>query len=277
MKRPARSARAKTGGATRFVGAGPQRLQKILAAAGLASRRGSEEWIRNGRVSVNGRVVELGASADPSCDRIEIDGEALELDALDYWVAHKPRGALTTLRDPEGRPTVMDLLPRDGPRLFPVGRLDRETSGLVLLTNDGELTHRLLHPSHESPREYRVTARGEVSPEAILRLESGIRIERQFTAPAQVRDRRYDPESNTTRFRLVLREGRKRQIRRSLEILGHPVKRLVRVSLGPLRLGRLPVGRARRLDPAELAQLRDHVAGLDPKPRKSRARAKPRR
>ncbi len=122
-----------------------------------------------------------------------------------------------------------------------------------------------------------MTARGEVSPEAIVRLESGIRIERQFTAPAQVRDRRYDPESNTTRFRLVLREGRKRQIRRSLEILGHPVKRLVRVSLGPLRLGRLPVGRARRLDPAELAQLRDHVAGLDPKPRKSRARAKPRR
>lgn len=248
---------------------GPQRLQKWLAAAGIASRRASEEFLRAGRVSVNGKPARLGDSADPATDVVALDGETVNPNALCYWILHKPRGMLTTVRDPEGRPTVLDLLPPGLPRLFPVGRLDRETSGLVLLTNDGDLAHRLLHPSLGNPREYRVTARGEIPPEALTRLESGIRIGAVRTAAAKVSGRRYDPERDSTRFRLTLREGKKRQIRRSLEILGHPVKRLVRTAIGPLTLAGLPTGRARGLDSDEIGRLRQYAADLGVKRRPS--------
>jgi len=241
----------------------PQRLQKWLAAAGIASRRGSEKFLREGRVAVNGNPARLGDSADPSRDVVTLDGEALNPQAYCYWILHKPRGTVTTARDPEGRSTVLDLLPKGLPRMFPVGRLDRETSGLILLTNDGDLAHRLLHPSRGNTREYRVTVRGEIGVEKLQRLESGIRIGRERTASAQVSGRRYDAERDATRFRLVLREGKKRQIRRSLEILGHPVKRLVRSAIGPLLLQGLPVGRCRVLGAAEIQRLRAHVADLD--------------
>jgi len=141
------------------------RLQRLLAAAGVASRRRAEELVRAGRVRVNGRVAKLGESADPETDRIELDGEALVLQERRFWLLHKPLGVLTTTSDPEGRPTVLDLLPpaaREA-RLFPVGRLDRDTEGLVLLTNDGEVSQALLHPSRGSEREYRVTVRGRLS------------------------------------------------------------------------------------------------------------------
>ncbi len=243
--------------------AGPQRLQKWLAAAGIASRRGSEKFLQEGRVAVNGTPAQLGDSADPSQDVVTLDGEALNPQAYCYWILHKPRGTVTTVRDPEGRSTVLDLLPDGVPRMFPVGRLDRETSGLILLTNDGELAHRLLHPSRGNTREYRVTVRGEIGVDKLQRLESGVRIGRERTASAQVSGRRYDAERDATRFRLVLREGKKRQIRRSLEVLGHPVKRLVRSAIGPLVLEGLPVGRCRVLGAGEIQRLRAHVDELD--------------
>ncbi len=232
-----------------------ERLQKILAAAGIASRRRAEEWVRAGRVQVNGRVARLGDSADPEVDRVTVDGEAIARQAPAYWMLHKPRGVLTTARDPEGRRTVLDLVPDAGARLFPVGRLDRDTEGLVLLTNDGALAQRLLHPSLGSEREYAVTVRGRMAARALRRLARGVPLEDGGTAPARVGPARHDPDADVTRFRLTLIEGRKRQIRRALEALGHPVVRLVRVRMGPQRLGRLPVGVARPLSAGEIRAL----------------------
>ena len=249
-----------------------QRLQKILASAGLASRRGAEAYLRAGRVTVNGEPAKLGDSADPGVDVVLLDGEAVHAEGLRYWVLHKPRGMLTTLRDPEGRPTVVGLLPPGLPRLFPVGRLDADTSGLVLVTNDGPLAHRLLHPSLGNPREYRVSVRGEISQESLGKLERGVRLEEGWTSPAAVSSRRYDPKRESTVFRLVLAEGRKRQIRRSLEVLGHPVKRLTRTGFGPIRLGSLRVGASRELFPDELRTLRAHAAALEAKPPPRRRR-----
>lgn len=231
------------------------RLQKILAAAGVASRRRAEDLLREGRVSVNGRVAALGESADPDRDVVDVDGAPVEREPLAYWVVHKPRGVLTTVHDPEGRPTVLDLLPARGTRLFPVGRLDRNTEGLVLLTNDGRIAQTLLHPSHEVEREYRVTVSGRIAATSLERLAEGVMLEDGLTAPAQVGRATWRPASGTSRFTLTLIEGRKRQIRRALESLGHPVVALLRVRMGPLHLGRLPSGAARRLSPRERRSL----------------------
>ncbi len=232
------------------------RLQRVLAAAGLCSRREAERWLAAGRVRVNGAVASVGASADTDRDRIEVDGRRIAAEPLAYWVVHKPRGLLTTRRDPEGRRTVMTLLPPDLPRLFPVGRLDVDTEGLVLLTNDGALAHRLLHPSLGNEREYRVTVRGRVPPDTVQRLERGIVLDDGPTAPCRVSGVRFDAAANATRFDLVLTEGRKRQIRRTLSALGHPVVALLRTRFGTLRLGRLPRGAARPLSPEELRAFR---------------------
>lgn len=240
------------------------RLQRILAAAGVASRRGAEALVRAGRVRVNGRVASLGDSADTARDRIELDGEPVRPERPVYWLLHKPRGVVTTVRDPEGRPTVLGLLParaRDA-RVFPVGRLDRDSEGLLLLTNDGDLAHALLHPSLGNRREYQVIARGDVGPEKLARLERGVRLPEGRTAPARVRAPRFDPGDDTTRFTLVLGEGRKRQIRRSLRALGHPVRKLVRVRFGPQALGALAAGEARPLSRDEVAALRAHADRL---------------
>jgi len=234
----------------------PQRLQKILAEAGVASRRAAEALITEGRVSVNGRTARLGDSAVPSRDTVALDGTELRAERLEYWLVHKPRGVLTTASDPHGRRTVLDLVPESAARLFPVGRLDRDTEGLVLLTNDGALAHHLLHPSFGGEREYRVTVRGRVPAAKLRRLAEGILLDDVLTAPARVGAARYDPASETTRFALTLIEGRKRQIRRALTALGHPVTRLLRVRMGTLRLGRLEIGSARRLDAREQRLLR---------------------
>jgi len=231
------------------------RLQKILAAAGVASRRRAEDLLREGRVSVNGRVAALGESADPDRDEVDVDGAPVEREPLAYWVVHKPRGVLTTVHDPEGRPTVLDLLPARGTRLFPVGRLDRNTEGLVLLTNDGRIAQTLLHPSHEVEREYRVTVSGRIAATSLERLAEGVMLEDGLTAPAQVGRATWRPASGTSRFTLTLIEGRKRQIRRALESLGHPVVALLRIRMGPLQLGRLPSGAARRLSRRERKSL----------------------
>ncbi|MBW2388541.1 MAG: rRNA pseudouridine synthase [Deltaproteobacteria bacterium] len=247
---------------------GRVRLQKLLASAGFGSRRACEEFIKQGRVSVNGEDAKLGDSADPASDLVRLDGEKLIGEKLAYWIVNKPEGVITSVRDPEGRATILGLLPATGSRLFPVGRLDLGTSGLVLLTNDGGLTQRLLHPSLGNEREYRVTVKGCVEEKTFGRLRSGVHLEDGKTGRSDVSKIRVDPKSQTTTFSLVLTEGRKRQIRRSLLALGHPVKKLVRVRMGPLRLGRLARGQARPLRSDEVRALREHVAGLRPTPKK---------
>lgn len=212
-------------------------------------------------MTVNGAPVRLGDSADPSRDAVCLDGKRVALEALEYWVVNKPRGVLTTARDPHGRGTVLDLLPERGVRLFPVGRLDRDTEGLLLVTNDGALAHALLHPSHGVEREYQVSARGHVRGGSLEQLARGVELDDGITAPAGIDRVRRDDRAGVTRFHLTLIEGRKRQIRRALQALGHPVVRLVRVRFGPLRLGQLPPGAARRLSPREQAALR-RAAGM---------------
>jgi pseudouridine synthase len=225
-------------------------------------------------VRVNGRIARLGDSADPRRDTITVDGKPLPRAEPAYWIAHKPVGILTTTRDPQGRPTVVDLLPHLAVRLYPVGRLDRDSEGLVLLTNDGEVAHGLLHPSLGSEREYRVTVRGRLGAADAGRLRRGVPLAEGLTAPARVGPLRFDSRTGTTSVHMTLREGRKRQIRRSMEHLGHRVVRLVRIRMGPLRLGRLARGSCRPLRPQERRALRAHVARLQSKPR-TRGRSGP--
>ena len=239
-----------------------QRLQKILADAGVCSRRKAEEVIRAGRVWVNGSPATVGDKADLRCDQILLDGQPLEPEDAQYWLLHKPRGVLTTSEDPQGRPIVLDFLPDDHARVFPVGRLDLDTEGLVLLTNDGALAHVLLHPSLENEREYRVSVRGGISQKAIADLEKGIELDDGPTAPCKVEQVERGPASNQSTFHMILTEGRKRQIRRALKALGYPVERLVRVRMGPLKLGRLAAGTARRLRAVEIEKLKRHAVLL---------------
>jgi 23S rRNA pseudouridine2605 synthase len=237
------------------------RLQKLLADAGIASRRAAEEWIRGGRVRVNGKVALLGEAADPEADDVRVDGRRIEAEPRRYWLLHKPQNVLTTTADPwaaeAGRRTVLELLPAAArrTRLVPVGRLDLDSEGLLLLTNDGALVQALLHPSRGVEREYRVDVWGNVTPETARRLAAGVELEDGRTNPCRVRVLGYDARRDQSRLVIVLREGRKRQIRRSLLSLEHPVRRLVRVRMGPLRLGELPRGRARELTSAERREL----------------------
>jgi 23S rRNA pseudouridine2605 synthase len=207
-------------------------------------------------------VAKLGDSADPGVDDIRVDGERLARERPTYWILNKPRGVVTTLRDEAGRKTVINLLPDGLQRVYPVGRLDKETSGLLLLTNDGDTAHALLHPSLRNEREYKVNVKGLIDLKAVGRLEKGIILEDGRTSPGQVRQVRQDAEAGTSNFLLTLGEGKKRQIRRSLLILGFPVRRLVRVRMGPLRLGRLAVGDSRPLRSDERRSLLEHVEKL---------------
>jgi 23S rRNA pseudouridine2605 synthase len=238
-----------------------ERLQKILAAAGVASRRAAEDLIRAGRVTVNGAVATLGESANADRDAIALDGKPIQREPLEYWIVNKPRGVLTTVSDPQGRSTVIDLAQESTARLFPVGRLDLLSEGLVLLTNDGPLAHSLLHPSFGEEREYRVTVRGSLDRSTLRRISKGVELEDGLTAPARAGAVRFDPETRTTRFALILVEGRKRQIRRMMRELGHPVVRLVRVRMGPLELGRLAPGKARPLRARERRVLKRALVG----------------
>jgi 23S rRNA pseudouridine2605 synthase len=238
-----------------------ERLQKILAAAGVASRRASEDLIRAGRVTVNGTVATLGESADADRDSIALDGKAIQREPLEYWILHKPRGVLTTVSDPQGRSTVVELVRESKVRLFPVGRLDLMSEGLVLLTNDGPLAHSLLHPSFGEEREYRVTVRGSLDRSALRLISDGFELEDGLTAPAGVGSVRFDRETRTTSLALTLVEGRKRQIRRMMSALGHPVVRLVRIRMGPLELGQLASGKARPLRSRERRVLKRALLG----------------
>lgn len=225
--------------------------------AGVASRRGAEELIRAGRVRVDGVVVErMGTKADPARQEILVDGKPLTgREEAEYWMVHKPSGVVSTVRDPQGRPRVVDLLPPEvKTRLYPVGRLDLDSEGLMILTNDGALAHRLMHPRYQVPKNYRVWVKGFVGPEALERLRQGVPIEGGVSSPARVHVK--SASRARSKLNLVITEGRKREIRQMCREVGHPVKRLLRVGLGPLRLGDLPPGAVRRLTPREIRDLK---------------------
>jgi 23S rRNA pseudouridine2605 synthase len=219
----------------------------------MGSRRASEELIRDGRVAVNGRVATLGDRVDPRVDRIEVDGITVPTDPeLRYYALHKPRGVVTTARDPQRRPDVSRYYP-PGPRVFPVGRLDRETEGLLLLTNDGELANRLMHPRYGVEREYLAEVDGRPSERAMARLVRGVQLD---DGPARARRARLvGGAGRRAAVRLIVTEGRKREVRRILEAVGLPVTRLVRTRFGPIRLGPLRPGEVRALEPSEVREL----------------------
>jgi pseudouridine synthase len=231
------------------------RLNKILAQAGLTSRRGAETLLREGRVSVNGVTVrDPGATADPDRDRIHVNGHPLPGPAThQYVLLHKPRGVVTTLRDPQGRPTVSDLLP-GRTRLFPVGRLDADVEGALLLTNDGALAHRLLHPRYGVPRVYEAEVAPPVARADLARWRCGVTLADGPARPLAVELGGAGRHGH--RLRLTFTEGRKHEVKRYCEALGHPVVRLRRVAFGPIHLGDLPVGAARTLTPREVRALR---------------------
>lgn len=237
-----------------------ERLQKILARAGFGSRRAAEAVIAHGRVTVDGALATLGTRADPDRQRIEVDGHPIRLEERAVtMLLHKPTGYVVTARDEQGRQTVYDLLPGAPSHLRYVGRLDVDTSGLLILTTDGDLAHRLTHPSHEVEKEYEAWVTGVVPEGALERLRRGVPLEDGRTQPAIVeRLRGVEPP---TRVRLVIHEGRNRQVRRMFEAVGHEVFRLQRVRMGPLELGDLPLGAARELTPEEEDALRE-VVGL---------------
>ena len=230
-----------------------ERLQKVLARAGLGSRRVCEELIADGRVTVDGEVAQLGRRVDPARDSVEVDGVPVVVrDDLVYYLLNKPAGYVSTAADTHGRPTVVELVPAT-PRVFPVGRLDAETEGLLLLTNDGELTQRLTHPSFGVVKTYLAEVEGDPSPGAIRRLREGVELDDGPTAPERVTvvQRRGD----TAAVELGIHEGRNRQVRRMCDAVGHPVVRLVRTRIGPLRDGSLAPGGWRALTPVEVRSL----------------------
>jgi 23S rRNA pseudouridine2605 synthase len=236
------------------------RLNLFLARAGVASRRQADELIRSGRVRLNGALVaELGVSVDPNRDRVEVDGQPVgRLEKLRHVVLHKPIGTVTTARDPEGRPTVLDALPKNLGRLYPVGRLDIDSSGLLFVMNDGRLAFRLMHPRYEVPKTYRVVTDNEVPWDLLQKLAAGVELEDGKTAPAKlvrVHGRRHTVD-------ITIHEGRNRQVRRMFDTIGHRVQRLERVKFGPIALGSLAPGSWRELTHAELLALR-RLVGLE--------------
>jgi len=230
-----------------------ERLQKVLARAGIGSRRVVEEMIEAGRIRVNGERARLGRRIDADNDVVEVDGSVVPLAGdLTYYLLNKPAGVVSTAADPEGRPTVLDMVDVEH-RVWPVGRLDIETEGAILLTNDGELTLRLTHPRYEVPRTYLVEAQGTVGHRAVRALTRGVELEDGMTAPAEVSVVERLPGG--TLLEMTIREGRNRQVRRMMEAVGHPVRRLVRVAIAQLRLGHLRPGSFRRLSPEEVRAL----------------------
>jgi len=230
-----------------------ERLQKIMASAGVASRRKSEEIILQGRVTVNGKVVtELGTKVDPRRDDIRVDGRRIQTESYIYIMLNKPRGVLSVMEDERGRSALGDLVSTPT-RLYPVGRLDATSEGLILLTNDGALANLLTHPRYMHHKEYIALVNGRPSEKTLQAWQRGVLLDEKLTAPARISVIRTVQDS--TLLRIEIREGRKRQIRRVAALLGHPVRDLRRVRLGPLQLGSLEVGQWRYLTPKEIGQL----------------------
>ncbi|MEE4314717.1 MAG: pseudouridine synthase [Desulfofustis sp.] len=232
------------------------RLHKYLAQCGVASRRAAEELIRDGQVSVDGRVVtEMGCKIDPGRQRIHCRGKLVRAGdtGLIYILLNKPAGYVTTMADPQGRPIVTSLLKDVTTRVFPVGRLDLDTEGALLLTNDGQLAHRVLHPSHQTTKTYEALIQGHPASQSLAELERGILLEGQRTWPAVIKLRkRYQ---HSTRIRITIHEGRKRQVRKMFGAVGHPVLHLKRIAYGKLQLGSLPTGGYRMLDENDLKKI----------------------
>lgn len=223
-----------------------ERLQKVLAQRGLGSRRVSEELIAAGRVRVNGEVAILGRHVDPDTDEVDVDGVPVAVrPGLVYYLLNKPAGVVSTASDPQGRPTVTSLVPPE-PRVHPVGRLDADSEGLLLLTNDGDLTFRLSHPSFGVEKEYLVMVEGTPRPGALRRLREGVDLPDGRTSPARV------AAVGPGALRITIHEGRNRQVRRMCDVIGHPVSRLVRTRIGPIRVASLAPGEWRELNPAEV-------------------------
>jgi 23S rRNA pseudouridine2605 synthase len=237
-----------------------ERLQKVLAATGYGSRRIAEDLIAAGRVTVNGEVAILGRRVDPDTDRVEVDGAPIGVRPdLVYYLLNKPVGVITTSRDTHDRPTVVDLVPSD-PRVFSVGRLDVDTEGLLLLTNDGDLANRIAHPSHGIEKEYLAeVAGGAVSAGSIRSLRNGVELDDGVTAPAKVSQ----PDPGV--LRITIHEGRNRQVRRMCEAVGHPVTRLVRTRIGPISDRSLQPGSWRELTSDEWRQLTEAVSAATPR------------
>lgn len=234
----------------------PERIQKVLAAAGVASRRAVEEMVAEGRITVNGKPARLGQRVDPDQDKVEVDGNPVGLRTdLVYYLLNKPSGVVTTASDPQGRPTVVDMVPGE-PRVFPVGRLDADSEGLLLLTNDGGLTHRLTHPSFGVAKEYLAHVEGRPSRGALRRLRDGVELDDGAAQAVAVSL----PEPSV--IRIVVHEGRNRLVRRMCEAVGHPVIRLVRTRIGPLADRSLPPGQWRVLKPSEVRELERQGAEL---------------
>ncbi|MDQ2629747.1 MAG: rRNA pseudouridine synthase [Actinomycetota bacterium] len=230
------------------------RLAKFLAHGGVASRRRAEEIIAKGLVTVGGEVVTDPARNVEAGDDVRVNGSPVTVEAREVWIVNKPAGVVSTAREPGSRPAVVDLVRTDA-RLYPVGRLDADSTGLLLLTNDGELANHLTHPRYEVPKTYRARLRSLLADHDLERLRQGVELEDGLTAPARVR-RLGDRE-----IEVVLREGRNRQVRRMLEAVGNEVVGLRRIAFGPLRLGDLKEGEVRRLSENEIAQLREAATG----------------
>lgn len=233
-----------------------ERLQKVLAHAGVGSRRHCEALIAAGRVTVDGRIVrELGTRVDPEQQRLAVDGSPVKGERHVYWLVNKPRGYLCTNRDPARRPLAIDLVPQVAQRVYTVGRLDEDSEGLLLLTNDGDLAHRLMHPRFGVEKTYLALVAGAPSPEDLQQLLKGVWLSDGHVKARHVK--RLKPQGTGTWLRIVLSEGKNREIRRMLARLGHKVLRLQRVAIGPVAIGKLATGKTRKLTGPELAALRD--------------------
>ena len=254
-----------------------ERLQKIIARAGFASRREAEAMIRDGRITVNGRIVtELGTKADPSSDHVKVDGKLITRpETHRYILLYKPKEVMTTVEDPQGRPTVIDLVRGIKERIYPVGRLDYHSEGLVLLTNDGELAFRVSHPAHGSVKTYHVKVRGVPEERMVDKLRRGITLEGKRTLPCDIEriktTGRTDEEGNSW-FEVRLREGRTQQIRKMYQAIGHPVSKLKRVAIGPLSDPKLTPGVWRELTKSEVKLL---ASGKEQQPRPRRTSKPP--
>jgi 23S rRNA pseudouridine2605 synthase len=258
-----------------------ERLQKILSQAGVASRRASEQLMLEGRVSVNGETVrELGTKADPSSDEIRVDGRRITLpERHRYLLLNKPRGYVTTRSDPQRRPTVMDLLTGVREYVYPVGRLDFETEGLLILTNDGDLAARLTHPRHGVARVYEARVLGVPDAHDLDRLSRGVTVEGRRMTASDVRLLPGRPDRHAT-MQITIREGKNRQVRNMLDAIGHPVDQLRRIAIGPIRDAKLKLGRWRELSEAEVSALKKlalhSTTGTRPKASPRRTRRTPR-
>ncbi|MFF3922736.1 pseudouridine synthase [Paenibacillus lactis] len=250
-----------------------ERLQKIMAQAGVASRRKCEELILEGKVQVNGETVtELGTKADPAQDIITVSGKPIKHEKKVYLMLNKPKGVITSASDPEGRKIVSDYLKGVKERVYPIGRLDYDTEGLLLLTNDGEFANLLSHPKYHVPKTYLATVKGVPHGTELDKLRQGIMLEDGMTAPAEVEYRDVDPDNKQSVITITIHEGRNRQVRRMFEAINHPVIRLKRIAYGDLLLQNLKRGLYRHLTPSEVNELQQMAKAAKPggKPKKKR-------